>query len=161
MRAGGIRGSAGQRKATAPPAGDMPSDRKRLAERVISSSNPLCDSVTALSSGSPAGMTVSAGSLGMELRGRLEELVEIASGYQLIVGRSFQRHDVSDRRDGPGKFGRPWRAAWHGLPFAGVTQCTDAYMIDFSVASVPENSSTIRPWRETRMLSDRCRISGR
>ena len=64
MRAGGIRGSAGQRKATAPLTCDMPSDRKRLAERVISSSNPLCDNVTALSSGSPAGMTVSAGRSG-------------------------------------------------------------------------------------------------
>jgi hypothetical protein len=76
--------------------------------------------------------------LGMKLRGRLEELVEIASGYELVVGRAFQRHDVSNRRDGPGRFSRPWRAAWHGLPLAGVAQCTAAYITDSSVASVPE-----------------------
>lgn len=40
-------------------------------------------------------------------------------------------------------------------------QCTAAYMIFCSVASDGVNSSTIRPWRATRMRSDRFRISGR
>ena len=56
--------------------------------------------------------------LGMKPRGRLEQLVEIARGYELIVGRSLERLDVGDCRDGPGKFRRPWCATWHSLPFA-------------------------------------------
>jgi hypothetical protein len=43
----------------------------------------------------------------MKPRGRLEQLVKIARGYELIVGQSLERFDVGDRRDGPGKFGRP------------------------------------------------------
>ena len=49
----------------------------------------------------------------------------------------------------------------HPCGFAAVPQCTAAYMIFSSVASCGENSSTMRPWRETRMRSDRLRISGR
>ena len=48
-RSAGCRaGRAGHRKATAPPDADMPSDRKRLAARVIASRRSWCVSVTAL-----------------------------------------------------------------------------------------------------------------
>src|SRR5690606_11476428 len=40
-------------------------------------------------------------------------------------------------------------------------QCTVAYMIFSSVASAGENSSTMRPCRDTRIRSERFMISGR
>jgi alpha-D-ribose 1-methylphosphonate 5-triphosphate diphosphatase len=40
-------------------------------------------------------------------------------------------------------------------------QCTAAYMSFSSLASGPENSSTILPWRATRMRSESSMISGR
>src|SRR5262249_35805602 len=43
----------------------------------------------------------------------------------------------------------------------GGRQWTAAYIIRSSVASAGVNSSTMRPWRQTRMRSDRFMISGR
>ena len=59
------------------------------------------------------------GSLGVKPRGRLEQVVEIAGGYQFIVGRLFQSNDISDRLDSPGKSGRPWHGH-RSLPLAEV-----------------------------------------
>ena len=60
--------------------------------------------------------------------------------------------DIVDGADGP-----------HGArgPELSPHQWIAAYMMVSSSALLPASSSTIRPWRQTRMRSDRCRISGR
>ena len=64
-----------------------------------------------------------------------------------------------DRRQRAHRIGGPGAAARDGA--VEPPQCTAAYMIFSSVASAGENSSTMRPWRQTRMRSERFRISGR
>ena len=85
MRAGGIWGSAGQRKATAPPDGDMPSERKSGRARYLIEQSLVRQRDGALIR--IAGRhDRQRRPLGMKPRGRLEQLIEIVSGYELIVG---------------------------------------------------------------------------
>jgi len=46
----------------------------------------------------------------VEQRGRLEHLVKVTGGYDLVVRRAFQRHNISDRLDGLDELRRSRRA---------------------------------------------------
>ena len=62
---------------------------------------------------------------------------------------------VVDARVKPGHDGR------ERLLSENPRQCTAAYMMRLSVASATSISSTMRPWRATRMRSESAMISGR
>ena len=86
------------------------------------------------------------------LRGRQEQVVEVARGHQLVIGTALDGDDVLDRAH------VHHRTRGLERPFH---QCTAAYMMVSSSALWPSNSSTMRPCRHTRIRSESCRISGR
>ena len=87
------------------------------------------------------------GPVRMKERGRLEHLVQVTRGHDLVVGRTLQRHDICYRLNGLGVPCRLRRSrhCCHRSVSCRQGQWIAAYMIFSSVASSAENSSTTLP----------------